>query len=226
MPKFLQLLSGGLNQGLVDACVVGGADSLCLSVIYGFHSLQLVAEEACRPFDAQRSGISLGEAAGFALLERAPDASGAVNDLQLLAAGESCDAYHMSSAHPDGLGARLSMQRALEAANLTMAGIDYVNLHGTGTRANGRNGRWGVCRGDEHWHARQCNKKLDRSYAWCRRHCGGRFCVWMLCAQVLYPEHGIPKTLKTIFLCCSIASNRASARPLAILLVLAVTTAP
>ena len=122
-----------LNQGLVDACVVGGADSLCLSVIYGFHSLQLVAADACRPFDADRSGISLGEAAGFALLERA---AGETQELKLLGAGESCDAYHMSSAHPDGLGARLSMQRALEAAGLGMENIDYINLHGTGTRAN------------------------------------------------------------------------------------------
>jgi len=135
-----------LNQGLVDACVVGGADSLCLSVIYGFHSLQLVAEDACRPFDTDRSGISLGEAAGFALLERASLFGKEVGEeraeeqtrgtLKLLGAGESCDAYHMSSAHPDGLGARLSMQRALAAAGLGMQDIDYINLHGTGTRAN------------------------------------------------------------------------------------------
>jgi len=121
-----------LHQGLVDAVVVGGADSLCLSVIYGFHSLQLVAAEACRPFDTNRSGISLGEAAGFALLT----ADLGQAECQLLGTGESCDAYHMSSAHPEGLGARLSMQRALAAANLEMRDIDYLNLHGTGTRAN------------------------------------------------------------------------------------------
>ena len=122
-----------LNQGLVDACVVGGADSLCLSVIYGFHSLQLVAQDACRPFDVERTGISLGEAAGFALLERA---GGDLHEVQLLGAGESCDAYHMSSAHPEGLGAKLSMKRALDAADLDLKDIDYLNLHGTGTRAN------------------------------------------------------------------------------------------
>ena len=137
-----------LNQGWVDACVVGGADSLCLSVIYGFHSLQLVAEDACRPFDTDRSGISLGEAAGFALLQRAPLLGEEVGEemageqardqqqLKLLGVGESCDAYHMSSAHPEGLGARLSMERALAAAGLGMEDIDYINLHGTGTRAN------------------------------------------------------------------------------------------
>lgn len=127
-----------LDQDLVDAVVVGGADTLCLSVIYGFHSLQLVAPEPCRPFAPERQGISLGEAAGFALLSHdsglAPGSD--TDSLTLLGAGESCDAYHMSSAHPDGLGARLSMQRALTAAGLTMADIDYVNLHGTGTRAN------------------------------------------------------------------------------------------
>ena len=121
-----------LAQELVDAVVVGGADSLCSSVIHGFHSLQLIAPEPCRPFAADRQGISLGEAAGFALLERTPGP----NALRLLGVGESCDAHHMSSAHPDGLGAKLAMERAVSDAGLGMADIDYVNLHGTGTRAN------------------------------------------------------------------------------------------
>ncbi|MEM6710557.1 MAG: beta-ketoacyl-ACP synthase [Pseudomonadota bacterium] len=121
-----------LRQGLVDAVVVGGADSLCLSVIYGFASLQLVAPEPCRPFSPDRQGISLGEAAGFALLSREADEAA----VTLLGCGESCDAYHMSSAHPEGLGARLAMERALSSAGLSAAAIDYLNLHGTGTRAN------------------------------------------------------------------------------------------
>ncbi|MEM6999515.1 MAG: beta-ketoacyl-ACP synthase [Pseudomonadota bacterium] len=119
-----------LQQDLVDTVLVGGADTLCLSVIYGFHSLQLVSPEPCRPFAPDRTGISLGEAAGFALLSREPGA------IQLLGVGESCDAHHMSSAHPEGLGARLSMQRALAAAGVGMDDVGYVNLHGTGTRAN------------------------------------------------------------------------------------------
>lgn len=121
-----------LDQGLVDGVVVGAADSLCLSVIYGFHALQLVAPEPCRPFAADRQGISLGEAAGFALMTR-EHAEGA---LRLLGAGESCDAYHMSSADPEGVGARRAIEGALADATLDMADIDYVNLHGTGTRAN------------------------------------------------------------------------------------------
>lgn len=121
-----------LEQGIVDAVVVGGADSLCLSVIQGFHSLQLVSPEPCRPFAKNRQGISLGEAAGFVLMTREPSEG----SLRLLGVGESCDAYHMSSAPSDGIGAQLAMERALKDAGFRMEQIDYVNLHGTGTRAN------------------------------------------------------------------------------------------
>ena len=121
-----------LRQDIVDAVVVGGVDSLCLSVIQGFHSLQLVSPAPCCPFAANRSGISLGEAAGFALLTREADGRSA----RLLGVGESCDAHHMSSAPADGMGAGLAMERALADAGLGMADVDYINLHGTGTRAN------------------------------------------------------------------------------------------
>ncbi len=121
-----------LEQDLVDAVVVAGADSLCLSVIQGFHSLQLVSAEPCRPFARNRSGISLGEAAGFVLMTRERSAEG----LRVLGVGESCDAFHMSSAPEDGIGARLAMEKALGDAGLSMHEIDYVNLHGTGTRSN------------------------------------------------------------------------------------------
>lgn len=124
-----------IAAGICDAAVVGGVDTLCLTTLYGFHSLELTARGPCRPFDAERDGISIGEGAGFALLERV----GARTDAsapQLLGIGESCDAHHMSTPHPDGLGARLAMQRALESAGLAAASIDYVNLHGTGTRSN------------------------------------------------------------------------------------------
>jgi len=124
-----------MAAGVCDAAVVGGVDSLCLTTLYGFHSLELTARGPCRPFDAERDGISIGEGAGFALLERVdarPDAGAA----QLLGIGESSDAHHMSTPHPDGLGARLAMQRALEFAGLAATDIEYVNLHGTGTRTN------------------------------------------------------------------------------------------
>jgi len=126
-----------IEAKLIDAAVVGGTDSLCLTTLYGFHSLQLCSPRPCRPFDVARDGISIGEAAAFALLERLPDSldRGAV---LLLGAGESSDAYHMSSPHPDGLGARRAMQAALAAAALDPAQIDYINLHGTGTPSNDR----------------------------------------------------------------------------------------
>ena len=121
-----------IRLGVVDAAVVGGVDSLCDSVLYGFNSLQLVSAEPCRPFDAARRGLSLGEAAGFALLERAGPAAAP----RLVGWGESSDAHHMSSPHPEGLGARLAMQDALARAGLAPGDVDYINLHGTATRAN------------------------------------------------------------------------------------------
>jgi len=96
--------------------------------------LELTARGPCRPFDAERDGISIGEGAGFALLERKPAAAGAA--AALLGIGESSDAYHMSTPHPEGLGAKLAMTRALESAGLGPSDVDYVNLHGTGTRTN------------------------------------------------------------------------------------------
>ena len=124
-----------MAAGLIDAAVVGGVDSLCLTTLYGFNSLGLMSSQPCRPFDAGRDGISIGEAAAFALLERAPEHPGS-DDVLLLGVGESSDAYHMSSPHPDGLGARLAMQQALQDARLDAADIDYINLHGTATPSN------------------------------------------------------------------------------------------
>jgi 3-oxoacyl-[acyl-carrier-protein] synthase-1 len=124
-----------MAAGVCDAAVVGGADTLCLTTLYGFRSLELTSHGPCRPFDAERDGISLGEGAGFALLEK-PGRGAAPDALALLGVGESSDAHHMSTPHPEGLGAKLAMQRALEAAGLGPGDIDYVNLHGTATRTN------------------------------------------------------------------------------------------
>jgi len=124
-----------ISAGLIDAAVVGGVDSLCLTTLYGFHSLQLTAPGPCRPFDAGRDGLSIGEAAAFVLLERSPDSADAA-DILLLGAGESSDAHHMSSPHPDGRGAASAMQAALTAAGTAPEAVDYINLHGTGTPGN------------------------------------------------------------------------------------------
>lgn len=127
-----------LALGSIDAAIVGGVDTLCLTTLYGFASLQLTAANPCRPYDAERNGISIGEGAAFALLERADGVANtpAAGSILLLGTGESSDAYHMSSPHPEGLGARLAMQAALRSAGLEPADIDYINLHGTATPAN------------------------------------------------------------------------------------------
>jgi 3-oxoacyl-[acyl-carrier-protein] synthase-1 len=124
-----------IEAALIDAAVVGGVDSLCLTTLYGFNSLQLLARGPCRPFDRDRDGLSIGEAAAFVLLERAPETPDAAAVL-LLGAGESSDAYHMSSPHPEGAGARSAMLAALKAAGSEPGDVDYINLHGTGTPSN------------------------------------------------------------------------------------------
>ena len=121
-----------MAAGLIDAAVVGGVDTLCLTTLYGFNSLDLLSREPCRPWDAGRDGISIGEAAAFFLLDRA----GAAGSVALLGTGETSDAYHMSAPHPEGRGAREAMQLALASAGIDAARVDYVNLHGTGTPSN------------------------------------------------------------------------------------------
>jgi 3-oxoacyl-[acyl-carrier-protein] synthase I len=124
-----------LDLGIADAVVVGGVDSLCGSVLFGFNSLALVSPEPCRPFDAQRSGISIGEAAAFALLERAGAGPWLLGP-RLIGWGESSDAHHMSTPHPSGRGARLAMAEALRRGATDAAEVDYINLHGTASLKN------------------------------------------------------------------------------------------
>jgi 3-oxoacyl-[acyl-carrier-protein] synthase-1 len=124
-----------IEAGFCDAAVVGGVDSLCLTILYGFASLELMSSSPCRPCDENRNGLTLGESAGFALLEKSEHAArpGAV---ALLGYGESCDGYHMSHPHPEGTGAINAMRAALLRSRLTSSDIDYIHLHGTATKAN------------------------------------------------------------------------------------------
>ncbi|UUZ74186.1 beta-ketoacyl-[acyl-carrier-protein] synthase family protein [Polaromonas sp. P1(28)-8] len=124
-----------MAAGLIDAAVVGGVDSLCLTTLYGFNSLDLLSRSPCQPFDAARKGISIGEGAAFALLERSPGSLDAKAVL-LRGTGESSDAHHMSAPHPEGLGAVMAMRQALASAGLQPGEIDYINLHGTATPSN------------------------------------------------------------------------------------------
>jgi 3-oxoacyl-[acyl-carrier-protein] synthase I len=127
-----------IDAGIVDAALVGGVDTLCGSVLFGFNALGLVSQHPCMPFDARRDGLSLGEAGGYALLERIDhrrvddDKSG----LRLCGYGESSDAHHMSTPHPEGLGARLAMMDAIARAGIVPDDVGYLNLHGTATPAN------------------------------------------------------------------------------------------
>jgi 3-oxoacyl-[acyl-carrier-protein] synthase-1 len=122
-----------IAAGFADAAVVGGVDSLCLMTLYGFNSLQLLSRGPCRPCHEQRDGISIGEAAGFALLEPAARAGA---PLALLGYGESSDAYHMSTPNPGGEGAAAAIMQALGRAGMEPGEVGYVNMHGTGTLAN------------------------------------------------------------------------------------------
>ncbi len=129
--KVFASASRHIEAGLCDAAIVGGIDTLCETTLHGFHSLQLLSSKPCRPMDKERDGISIGEAAGFMLLEKYRE-----TPLSFLGYGESSDAYHISSPHPEGSGAVLSMRTAMKRAAINPAKVDYLNLHGTATRAN------------------------------------------------------------------------------------------
>ncbi|WP_291776880.1 beta-ketoacyl-[acyl-carrier-protein] synthase family protein [Luteibacter sp.] len=122
-----------IRLGLVDAAIVGGTDTLCDSVLFGFNSLELVSPSPCRPFDAERDGISIGEAAGFALIERPQEDDDAP---LFIGYGEASDAHHMSTPHPEGLGAELALRDTLDRAGIEAIDVDYINLHGTASQKN------------------------------------------------------------------------------------------
>jgi 3-oxoacyl-[acyl-carrier-protein] synthase-1 len=120
-----------IEADVIDAAIVGGVDTLCAMTLVGFHSLQALDRQPCRPFSLERRGISIGEGGAFALVERAGDARVLVTGV-----GETSDAYHISAPHPEGRGALASMQAALDHAGLRPEQVDHVNAHGTGTRLN------------------------------------------------------------------------------------------
>ncbi|HET9836034.1 MAG TPA: beta-ketoacyl-ACP synthase, partial [Rhodanobacteraceae bacterium] len=122
-----------IRLGLADAALVGGTDTLCDSVLFGFNALELVSKRPCQPFDERRTGISIGEAAAFAVLERAEAAPDAP---RLIGYGESSDAHHMSTPHPEARGARAALDDALARAGLAAEQVHYINLHGTATVKN------------------------------------------------------------------------------------------
>lgn len=122
----------------VDLAVAGGADCLCLTTYSGFNSLRAVDERPCRPFRADRAGMSLGEGGAVLVLETLEHARarGAQPLAEVLGAGSTCDANHMTAPHPDGEWAALAVERALADADLEPDAIDFFNAHGTGTPLN------------------------------------------------------------------------------------------
>ena len=122
-----------LRSGQAEIVLAGGVDSLSRLTYFGFHSLQLVDRNGCKPLDANRQGMAVAEGAAMLCLTTIkPDNPKA----ELLGAGLSCDAYHPAAPHPEGAGAFMAMETALADAGLEPDDIDYINLHGTGTREN------------------------------------------------------------------------------------------
>lgn len=127
-----------IRLGRVDVALAGGAEGICRLTFAGFHALRALSPEPCRPFDAERKGITLGEGAAALVLEAEEHARrrGAVILGFLSGFGMSADAYHMTAPHPDGDGGARAMRAALDDARLSADAIGYVNAHGTGTTHN------------------------------------------------------------------------------------------
>ena len=132
------LAADAIQEGRADVMIAGGTDAHCRMTYAGFNALQAVDPDVCRPFDRCRAGLSLGEGAGMLILEEAERARqrGACIFAEIAGYGASADAVHMTAPHPEGVGAVLSMRRALAEAGVSPDEVDYVNAHGTGTPQN------------------------------------------------------------------------------------------
>jgi 3-oxoacyl-[acyl-carrier-protein] synthase II len=127
-----------LRAGEVDVAIAGGADELCETTYAGFNALRAVDSAPTRPFRATRAGLSMGEGAGVLLLETQAHAAarGAAWLAELVGAGRSCDAHHVSAPEPNGAGAAAAIRAALRDAGLVADDVTFVNAHGTGTPHN------------------------------------------------------------------------------------------
>jgi 3-oxoacyl-[acyl-carrier-protein] synthase II len=124
-----------VRSGRARRVICGGYDALCQLVFAGFSALQASTEERCRPFDAGRTGLVLGEGAAIFLLEPLEAATAPIL-AEIAGYGTSSDNHHLTQPNPDGSGPRLSMQRALDDAGWSGGTVDYVNAHGTATFFN------------------------------------------------------------------------------------------
>jgi len=124
-----------IRSGSCDAAVAGGIDIASDTTLDGFASLEAISDKITNPFSKNRSGITLGDGAAFFVLSKEPlDES--VPEICLLGYGESCDAHHMTSPDPSGIGAKKAIEKALSNAKIQPEEVDYINLHGTGTKFN------------------------------------------------------------------------------------------
>lgn len=127
-----------LMQGLCDIVIAGGTDELCRTTYLGFSSLQVMSPQPCRPFDANRRGLNLGEGAGILILER-EDVSlkrGAEALAGIYGYGTCVDAYHITAPHPEGAGLKKALAFALKQADVDYHDISFINAHGTSTINN------------------------------------------------------------------------------------------
>lgn len=127
-----------IKAGVLDRVICGGADALSKFTINGFNSLMLLEKKHCKPFDADRQGLNLGEGAGFVVLEseRIVHEFSRKKLAEVAGYANVNDAFHQTASSPDGAGAQAAMRAAMEMANIQPSQIDYVNAHGTGTPNN------------------------------------------------------------------------------------------
>lgn len=127
-----------IRNNQADIVVAGGVDALSKFTLNGFNSLLIFDTEHCKPFDKNRKGLNLGEGAGFIVLESEASVKQRHKQALCIVSGyaNANDAYHQTASSPEGIGATLSMKKALEIAGLSPSQIDYINVHGTGTENN------------------------------------------------------------------------------------------
>ena len=132
-----------LKSGRADIVVAGGSECITKYHLNGFNTLMILDREPCRPFDATRAGLNLGEGAAYVVMEnedsyrtRMTSPTSPTSIIKLSGYANACDAFHQTASSPDGEGAYLAMKKALEDAQFTTEQIDYINAHGTGTSNN------------------------------------------------------------------------------------------
>jgi 3-oxoacyl-(acyl-carrier-protein) synthase len=127
-----------IKNNLLDRAIVGGTDAITRFTLNGFNSLMILDKDGCKPFDEHRNGLTLGEGAGFLVLEseNVVEITGKKVLAELSGYGNACDAYHQTASSPEGNGAYLAMKKAIEISGISLEEIDYINVHGTGTQNN------------------------------------------------------------------------------------------